>query len=278
MCPKVRQVPYKIRRKAVQNQWDTGICRGCTLPVFTRKCPANAWISRSNCCFFVLFVPLPVEAGFGCSWLVASNVFVRTKPYLLILKKNNAPHECGNPKCKVIALGWLSDERFPCDHRHQPAASEQTGGQGAIALGIRRRCRTASTRIRRAMPCSIVKAAALYTNWLAPGFNIDSRSRQAQFYQSPNSQEPNFRAKAVESDRSLTSIPNNSYGTLAKTIKTINCLFLPPSYVYLTWLAMRLPYLLRGLRRIYKGLKYKKPRQKQQFFTKNDKHLYWVWG
>ncbi len=88
----------------------------------------------------------------------------------------------------------------------------------------------------------------------------------------------NFRAKAVESDRSLTSIPNNSYGTLAKTIKTINWSFLPPSYVYLTWLAMRLPYLLRGLRRIYKGLKHKKSRQKQQFFTKNDRHLYWLWG
>jgi hypothetical protein len=47
-------------------------------------------------------------------------------------------------------------------------------------------------------------------------------------------------------------------------------------YVHLTWLAMRLPYLLRGLRRIYKGLKYKKSRQKQQFFTKIDKHLYWL--
>jgi hypothetical protein len=71
------------------------------------------------------------------------------------------------------------------------------------------------------MPCSVVKAAALYTNWLTPGFNIDSRERKAQFYQSPNSQESNFRAKAVESDRSLTSTPNNSSGTLAKTIKTI---------------------------------------------------------
>jgi len=76
--------------------------------------------------------------------------------------------------------------------------------------------------MRRARRRSIVKVAALYTNWLAPGFNIDSRSRQAQFYQSPNSQEPNFRAKAVESDRSLTSTPNNSSATLAKTIKTIN--------------------------------------------------------
>jgi hypothetical protein len=30
------------------------------------------------------------------------------------------------------------------------------------------------------------------TNWLAPGFNIDSRSRQAQFYQSPNCPRPIF--------------------------------------------------------------------------------------
>jgi hypothetical protein len=110
------------------------------------------------------------------------------------------------------------------------------------AWGVRRRCRTAPTGLRRARRRSIVKAAILYINWLAPGFNIDSRSRQVQFYQSPNSQEPNFRAKAVESERELTSTPNNSYGTLAKTIKSINCSFLPPYNVYLTWLAMRLPY------------------------------------
>jgi hypothetical protein len=48
--------------------------------------------------------------------LGSSNGFVRTKPYLLFLNKNNAPHECGNPKCKVIALGWLSDEQFPRHH------------------------------------------------------------------------------------------------------------------------------------------------------------------
>jgi hypothetical protein len=29
------------------------------------------------------------------------------------------------------------------------------------------------------------------------------------------------------------------------------CSFLPPYNVYLTWLAMRLPYLLRGLRRCW---------------------------
>jgi len=41
--------------------------------------------------FFVQGLPLPVEAGFGCSQSVASNVFVRTKLYLLLLKKNNEP-------------------------------------------------------------------------------------------------------------------------------------------------------------------------------------------
>jgi len=75
-------------------------------------------------------LPLLVEAGYGCSLSVASNVFVRTKLYLLLLKKNNAPHECGNPKCKAIALGWLSDERFPRDPRHQPAASLANGSCG----------------------------------------------------------------------------------------------------------------------------------------------------
>src|SRR4028119_1220857 len=40
----------------------------------------------------------------------------------------------GNPKCKVIALGWLSDERFPRDHRHQPAASLANKIAGARKL------------------------------------------------------------------------------------------------------------------------------------------------
>jgi hypothetical protein len=33
------------------------------------------------------------------------------------------PYEWGILGVKAIALGWLSDERFPRDHRHQPAAS-----------------------------------------------------------------------------------------------------------------------------------------------------------
>jgi hypothetical protein len=139
------------------------------------------------------------------------------------------PHECGNPKCKVIALGWLSDERFPRDHRHQPAASLANRITGARKLLV-----SATDAELHQLACVVPgdapssQAAVLYTLGLAPSFNIDSRSRQAQFYQSPNSQEPNFRALVVESERSLTSTPNNSCGTLAKTIKTINCSFLPP--------------------------------------------------
>jgi hypothetical protein len=137
----------------------------------------------------VLFVPWPVGTGYGCSLSVASNVFVRTKPYLLLLNKNNAPSWMRNPRCKAIALGWLSDERFPraCSPSADCFVCKQDSGR-AKALGVRRRYSTAPTRMRRARRGSIVKAAALYTNWLAPGFNIDSRSRQAQFYQSPNSE------------------------------------------------------------------------------------------
>jgi hypothetical protein len=57
--------------------------------------PENILLSACNFlpnyCFFVLFMSLPVGTGFGCSLSVASNVFVRTKPYLLILNKNDAP-------------------------------------------------------------------------------------------------------------------------------------------------------------------------------------------
>jgi hypothetical protein len=44
-----------------------------------------------NYCFFVSSVHLFVEAGYGCLVLVASNGFVRTKLYLLLLNKNNSP-------------------------------------------------------------------------------------------------------------------------------------------------------------------------------------------
>jgi hypothetical protein len=69
---------------------------GTALYLFLYCKPLNrACIFLSLYCFFVLFIPFPVGTGFGCSLSVASNGFVRTKLYLLLLNKNNAPHECG---------------------------------------------------------------------------------------------------------------------------------------------------------------------------------------
>ena len=101
MCAKVRHLQYKVRRLQYKISEITGICRGCTLPAFTRKYPANAWIFRSNCCFFVSSVHLPVEAGYGCSWVVASNVFVRTNRTFTCRNKNDAPLWMGHPRCQV---------------------------------------------------------------------------------------------------------------------------------------------------------------------------------
>jgi hypothetical protein len=57
--------------------------------------PANILLSACNFlpnyCFFVLFVPLLVEAGYCCSLLVASNVFVCTNLTFTRRNKNNAP-------------------------------------------------------------------------------------------------------------------------------------------------------------------------------------------
>ena len=129
----------------------------------------------------------------------------------------------GNPRCQGdrvrLAMGRAISSRSSTSAGC--FACKQDSGR-AIASGVLRRYSTAPTRMRRAMIRSIVKATALYTNRLALGFNIDSRSRQAQFYQSPNCQYPNCGALAAQSVRSVTSTPNNSSGTVAKTIKTIN--------------------------------------------------------
>src|SRR4028118_798771 len=158
-------------------------------------------------------------------------MFLRSQTRLLRAEtKTMHPYEWGILGVKAIALGWLSDERFPraCSTSADCFACKQDSGR-AKALGVRRQCRTAPTGLCRVRRRSFVTKAVVYTNRLAPGFKSDSRSRQAQFYQSPNSQEPNFRAKAVESERSLTSTPNNSSGTLAKTTKPTTCSFLHPS-------------------------------------------------
>jgi len=57
--------------------------------------PENILLSACNFlpnyCFFVLFVPLLAEAGFGCSLLVASNVFAIANLTFTCRNKNDAP-------------------------------------------------------------------------------------------------------------------------------------------------------------------------------------------
>ena len=153
------------------------------------------------------------------------------------------PYEWGILGVKVIALGWLSNERFPRHHRHQPVAS--------LAYRRARRDRvrhpppilnstnsnaSCDARFHRKGGCPVHQLAR---SWLQ--YRLKKRTYSGR--QKRTAGESNFLLKASQSVRELTSTPNNSSGTLAKTIKTINCSFLPPSYVYLTWLAMRLPYL-----------------------------------
>jgi hypothetical protein len=190
--------------------------------------------------------------------------------------KTMQPYEWGILGVKAIALGWLSDERFPRDHRHQSAASlanrrarRDRVGRPPPMPNCTNSLVSCPARLHRKGGCPVHQLAR---SWLQYRLTLASSTVLSK------SKQPRVKLSSLDClcDRSLTSTPNNSSGTLAKTIKTINWSFLPPSYVYLTWLAMRLPYLLRGLRRIYKGLKHKKSRQKQQFFTKSDKHLYWL--
>jgi hypothetical protein len=68
---------------------------------------------------------------------------------------------------------WLSNERFPRDHRHQPAASLANKIAGARS----RRASVANAELHQ-LECVVpgnapVKAVVLYTNWLTPGFLSD---------------------------------------------------------------------------------------------------------
>jgi hypothetical protein len=146
-------------------------------------------------------VPLLFEAGYGCSLSVASNVFVRTKPYLLFLNKNNAPHECGNPKCKAIALLLAIERTIPSRSSTSAGcfACKQDSGR-AIASGIRRQCRTAPTRMRRARQCSRKGGCAVHQ--LAHSWLLE-RLAGAQFYPCPNCP-LNFRALASRVSVSAT--------------------------------------------------------------------------
>ncbi|AFZ10903.1 hypothetical protein Osc7112_6818 (plasmid) [Oscillatoria nigro-viridis PCC 7112] len=101
----------------------------------------------------------------------------------------------GNPRCqgdRALASYRTNDSLAILDISR--LLRLQTGGQGAIALGVLRRYSTAPTRIRRAMLGSIVKAAVLYTNRLAPDFKSDWQEHSSILVQTAPS---NFLALAV---------------------------------------------------------------------------------
>ncbi len=180
-------------------------------------------------------LPSLVEAGYSCSWLVASNGFVRTKLYLLLLNKNNAPHECGNPKCKVIALGWLSDERFPRDHWHQPAASLAAQDSGrAKALGVRRRCRTAPTGLYRKGGCPVHQ---LTRSWLQERLTRASVQRASKS-KLPVKLSPLGCPECAWANFNFPLFSSQS----CKNPKLVKSAQIRLLYVYLTWLAMRLAH------------------------------------
>jgi len=62
-------------------------------------------------------------------------MFLRSQTRLLRAEtKTMHPYEWGILGVKAIALGWLSNERFPRHHRHQPAASLANKIAGARKL------------------------------------------------------------------------------------------------------------------------------------------------
>ena len=135
---------------------------------------------------------------------------------------------------------WLSDERFPGDHRHQPAASLAAQDSGcAKPKGIRRRCRTAPTGLCRARRRSFVTKAVVYTNRLAPGFLSDWQKHSSILVQTAPS---NFRALASRVSVSATRSYQQFLSQSCKNPKLARSAQIRLLYVYLTWLAMRLAY------------------------------------
>jgi hypothetical protein len=126
----------------------------------------------------------------------------------------------GNPKCKAIALGWLSNERFPRDHRHQPVAS--------LANRRARRDRVRhpppilnSTNSNASCDARLHRKGGCPVHQLAHSWLQYRLTRASSTVLSKSKLPVKLLPLAAQSVRELTSTPNNSYGTLAKTIKTI---------------------------------------------------------
>jgi hypothetical protein len=99
--------------------------------------------------------------------------------------KTMHPYEWGILGVKARALGWLSDERFPRDHRHQPAASLAAQDSGrAKALGIRR-FRPNCTNWLVSCPATLLRNQGCRVHQLARSWLQEWLAR-AQFYPCPN--------------------------------------------------------------------------------------------
>ena len=136
---------------------------------------------------------------------------------------------------------WLSDERFPGDHRHQPAAKSQTG----------RRARKSSWRPPPMPNC---------TNWLVSYPATLLRNQGCRVHQLARSwlQERLTRASVQRVSKSklphqtfLPWLPECAWANFnfqqflsqsCKNPKLVKSTQIRLLYVHLTWLAMRLAY------------------------------------
>ena len=161
--------------------------------------------------------------------LLKSKLPISNFPLLAIFVTDGARVDVGfagtRPTSKSVGLSWRVNSKLDAscrtnvnhsEHRHQPAASLANRMAGVLARGASA-VNAELHQLACVVPGAIVKAAALYTNWLAPGFNIDSCERTASVKISTAS-ESNFRLKAAHSVRELTSISNCSHRSLAKTL------------------------------------------------------------
>ena len=99
--------------------------------------------------------------------------------------KNNAPHECGNPKCKAIALLLAIGRTIPSPSSTSAGcfACKQDSGR-AKALGVRH-FRPNCTNWLVSCPATLLRNQGCRVHQLARSW-LQERLAGAQFYPSPN--------------------------------------------------------------------------------------------
>jgi hypothetical protein len=153
------------------------------------------------------------------------------------------PYEWGILGVKVIALGWLSNERFPRHHRNQPAAKSQTG---------RRAC---SRRVGRPPPmpnCTNSNASCPATLHRKGGCRVHQLARSWLQYRLTLAWSTVLsKSKQPRAKLSSLGCPESAWANFnfqlfssqsCKTPKLVKSAQIWLLYVHLTWLAMRLAY------------------------------------